>query len=130
MTKTALLLALPFLTACATVPASSSDGLSDSSWRFTAIDGAAPVSDKAELEFLPERISATVGCNGMGGAWQAKDGKLITGPFMSTMMFCDGLMEQESAVSQTFEAQPSFSLTGERLVLTGGGHRLELKRAD
>jgi heat shock protein HslJ len=129
MTKSALLLALPLLTACASVPAGS-DSLAGSTWRFTAIDGAAPVSDRAELEFLADRISASVGCNGMGGEWQAKNGKLITGPFMSTQMYCDGLMEQERAVARTIEAQPSYTLNGDRLVLTGGGHRLELRRAD
>jgi heat shock protein HslJ len=129
MTKTALLFALPLLTACATVPAAAPE-LTGTSWRFTAIDGAAPISDRAELEFLADRISASVGCNGMGGEWHAKDGKLITGPFVSTLMYCDGLMEQERAVSQTISAQPSYTLQGDRLVLTGGGHRLELRRAD
>lgn len=129
MTKTALILALPLLAACASVPASGGS-LAGSTWRFTAIDGAAPVSDKAELEFRVGRISASAGCNGMGGTWRAKDGKLITGPFMSTQMYCDGLMEQERAIARTIEAQPSYTLDGNGLVLTGGGHRLELKRAD
>lgn len=129
MIKLTLILALPLLTACASVPASGGS-LAGSTWRFTVIDGAAPVSDKAELEFLEDRISASAGCNGMGGTWRAKDGKLITGPFMSTQMYCDGLMEQERAIARTIEAQPSFSLNGDRLVLTGGGHRLELRRAD
>lgn len=125
----AALLALPLLLGCATPPEPGA-GLAGSKWTFTAIDGAAPKSDRARLEFLPDRISASAGCNGLGGEYTIKDGRLMTGPFMSTMMYCDGLMEQERALSQLLEAKPSHTLTGNRLVLQGGGHKAELVRAD
>jgi heat shock protein HslJ len=127
MTNKALLIALPFLAACAHPVATSAD-LTGSQWRFVSIDGAAPASDKARLEFLRDRISASAGCNGLGGAWEAKGGRLVTGPFISTMMYCDGLIEQERALGALFEAKPSYALQGDRLTLEGGGHRAELHR--
>lgn len=122
-------LALIALGGCATVPAAA-DNLTGTRWAIVSINGAAPKSPRAGIEFNPDRISATVGCNGMGGSWAAKDGQLLTGPFVSTMMFCDGLMEQERAVGQLFEARPSYSITDGRMTLQGGGHRLELRRTN
>jgi heat shock protein HslJ len=121
------LLALTLLAACATSPVAE-EQLGPSEWRIITIDAATPVSPRASVEFLPDRISATAGCNGLGGSWSTMDGHLITGPFMSTMMFCDGLMEQERALAGLFESKPAFVLNGDRLVLEGGGHKVELRR--
>lgn len=126
ITKTPLL-ALFALAACATSPGTEQQ-LGPSKWTIVSIDAAAPVSSRASVEFRPDRISATAGCNGLGGTWEAKDGHLITGPFMSTMMFCEGVMEQERALAGLFESKPAFALSGDRLVLEGGGHKVELRR--
>ena len=131
ITKAPLLASLLFgtlLAACATTPMAA-EQLGPSKWQIVNIDGAAPVSPRASVEFLPDRISASAGCNGLGGSWEAKDGRLITGPFMSTMMFCDGLMEQERALAGLFESKPAYVLSGEWLVLEGGGHKVELRKA-
>ena len=127
MIAKAPLLALALLGACATAPVPKQQ-LGPSKWRIVSIDAVAPVSPRASVEFLPDRISATAGCNGLGGEWSTMDGHLITGPFMSTQMYCDGLMEQERALSALFESKPAFVLRGERLVLEGGGHKVELRR--
>lgn len=128
--KTALAaLAISLLSGCATVTPAGAD-LTGTRWSIVSIDGAAPKSPKAAVEFMPDRISATAGCNGLGGDWEARDGRLITGPFVSTMMFCDGLMEQERALGALFEAKPSYAVTAARLTLTGGGHTVELRRAN
>jgi heat shock protein HslJ len=126
MNKLALLLALPAILACAPPPGARLVG---SKWTIARIDGAPAVSDRARMEFLPGRISATVGCNGLGGEWKVRGDRLETGPFMSTQMYCEGLMEQEAALSRLFEAKPAFTLSGNRLTLTGGGHTAELVRA-
>lgn len=108
--------------------------LTDSNWRIVKIDGKAPASPRAALRFLPGRISATAGCNGLGGDWQIKDGKLVGGPFMSTMMYCqsvkgdDSLMDQERALSALLSATPTIDLKGRRLVLRSLGHSAELVR--
>jgi heat shock protein HslJ len=126
MKKLTLVLALPAILACAPAPGGQ---LLGSKWTISTIDGAPAVSARARMEFLPGRISATVGCNGMGGAWKARGNRLETGPFVSTQMYCDGLMDQEMALSALFEAKPTFTLQGNRLTLNGGGHRVELARA-
>jgi len=123
------LFALPLLAACATT-AGASAKLSGSSWAFTAIDGAAPKSDRARLEFGPDRISATVGCNGLGGDYAIENGRVQAGPFMSTMMFCEGLMEQERAVAKLLESKPTITFSAGKLVLEGGGHRAEFTRSE
>jgi len=129
MKATIAALALTLMSGCATVPPAEAD-LDGTRWTIVSIDGAAPKSPKAAVEFAPDRISATAGCNGLGGSWEAKDGKLITGPFVSTMMFCEGLMEDERALSQLFNAKPSYTASDARLTLTGGGHTVELRRAN
>jgi heat shock protein HslJ len=121
------LLALPLLIGCAT-PQPANNGLTTGKWALTAIDGAPPKSPRAGMEFLARRISATAGCNGLGGEYTVKGDRLVTGPFVSTMMYCDGLMEQERALAALFEAQPSYRIEADRLTLDGGGHRAELVR--
>jgi len=120
-------IALALLSACATA-SPPAPGLADTAWRFVRIDGAAPVSERARLEFRADRVSATVGCNGLGGDWRIEGNLIITGPFMSTRMFCEGLMEQERALSDLLSASPNWRLTGSRLELEGAGHRAVLVR--
>jgi heat shock protein HslJ len=129
MKATFAALALTLVSGCTTVTAPPVD-LTGSSWSIVSIDGTAAASPKAAVTFNPDRLSATAGCNGLGGSWEAKDGQLITGPFVSTMMFCDGLMEQERALSQTFGAKPLYVVSGDKLTLTGGGHTVELRRSN
>jgi heat shock protein HslJ len=129
MIKRIALLALPLLAGCATM-GNAAPSLAGSKWTFVSIDGQKPVSGKAWLNIDTDRIGATVGCNGMGGSVKIEPGRLITGPFMSTQMYCEGLMEQESAVSQLLSGSPRYSVKNDRLVLTGAGHRAELKRTN
>ena len=120
--------AFVLLSACATTAQPPLPELANSHWRFERIDGAAPVSPRAHLEFKPDRISATVGCNGLGGDWRIDGSRIVTGPFMSTRMFCEGLMEQERAVSDLLSASPGWKLAENRLELDGAGHRAVLVR--
>lgn len=106
------------------------------SWKIIQIDGKAPASPKAAMQFQAERISATAGCNGLGGTWRIRQGKLVGGPFVSTMMYCqsingdDNLMAQERALSALLSATPSIDLTRGKLTLRSLGHSAELVRAD
>jgi heat shock protein HslJ len=125
-----LLAALPCLAACATTGQTDAVGLTETEWTFVAIDGQAPVSDRARIAFDRDRISATVGCNGMGGTWRIEGGQLVGGPYASTMMYCDGLMEQERAVGELLSEKPKVTVTGNRLTLTSAAHKAELVRAE
>ena len=121
------LLILPALAACATV-SQAAPTLTGSHWRFVTIDGAAPVSDRTELSFEAERLGANVGCNGMGGSWRMEGGHLVTDGIISTMMYCDGKMAQEHAVSQLLETRPEVSLADDRLTLRSASHSAQLVR--
>jgi heat shock protein HslJ len=127
MTRSLALIALPLLAACTTV-GNAAPPLVPSEWRFVSIDGQAPVSGQARLKIETGRIGANVGCNGMGGDLRIEGAKLVTGPIISTRMFCEGLMEQERAVSELLGASPRFTYSGDRLVLKSDKHRAELKR--
>ncbi len=129
MIKHFTLFALPLLAACTTV-GTASPSLAGSKWAFVSIDGQAPVSDKAGLTLGADRIGANVGCNGMGGDLKIEPGKLVTGPIMSTRMYCEPVMKQENAVAGLLGASPNYTVTGARLVLIGGGHRAELRRVN
>lgn len=124
------------LAAALSVAASATAGvprpavLTNTNWKIARIDGKAPASPRAALRFLPGRISATAGCNGLGGDWRIEDGKLVGGPFVSTMMYCEGLMDQERALSDLLAGTPTLDLKGNRLVLRSLGHSAELVRVN
>lgn len=122
------LIPLTVLAACAATPERHGH-LANSSWHFVSIDGAAPVSDKAKLDFERDRIGANVGCNGMGGPWRVEAERLIAGPLIQTQMYCQGpVWEQEKAVGALLAAAPEFDVTSERLILRSSGHSAELRR--
>jgi heat shock protein HslJ len=128
MRRTAAL-ALLALAACAPAPKSALNRLVGSEWRFVTIDGAAPVSANAKLQFREDSLGANVGCNGMGGNWRIEGGRLIAGPLVQTEMYCEGpVWGQEQAVSALLVAAPEVTFTQESLVLRSSGHRAELAR--
>lgn len=129
MTKPLALIALPMLAACATI-ANAPAPLAGSKWTFVTIDGQKPVSGKAGLSIDADRIGANIGCNGMGGELRIEARRLITGPMMSTQMYCDGLMEQERAVADLLGGSPRYSLKSNRLFLQSDQHLAELKRVN
>lgn len=103
--------------------------LADSQWRFVAIDGEKPASDKAQLHFKGDELGANVGCNGMGGPWRIEDGRLVAGPLAQTEMYCEGpVWPQERATSALLVAAPELLIDGDRLVLRSRGHFAELER--
>jgi heat shock protein HslJ len=133
MIRQALLAALPLLAACATPgavdapPAAGSDRPL-TTWAFVTIDGQAPRSGKAELRIYEKRISATVGCNGLGGDLKMVPGQLKVGPIISTQMYCEGLMEQERAVAELLGASPAFFIENGRMGIRSDKHVAELVR--
>jgi heat shock protein HslJ len=119
---------LALLAGCTTTSAdTAAPSLAGSEWQFTAIDGAPPVGE-ATLAFQAERLSANAGCNRMNGAWRSEDGKLVAGPLAATKMFCEGKMEQESAVGDLLGGSPELTVSGDRMTLKTTAHSAELKR--
>lgn len=118
------------LSACAAANPSQA-GLANSTWRFVSIDGAAPVSGKAQLTFEDDRLGANVGCNGMGGPWRLEGKRLIAGPLAQTQMYCEGpVWNQEKAIGALLAGAPEYHVETDRMVLKSSGHSAELQRAD
>lgn len=115
------------LGACVTPAGDAS--LTGSAWRFTSIDGAAPVSTQTSLEF-GERLSANAGCNALSGPWRLEGGRIVAGPLIATRKFCDGVMNQESAVSALLSGSPTAVVSGNQLTLTGSSHSAVLTRVN
>jgi heat shock protein HslJ len=128
MKMSCALIGLILLAGCATGHSRSTDAsaaLAGTRWTITSIDGQPPVApDRARLVFEGARVSANVGCNGMGAEYRVEGGRLVVGPVVSTMMYCEGLMDQERAVSTLMAAAPEISRQGNALGLVSGGHSL------
>ena len=99
-------------------------------WAMVSIDGDPPAAPgAARLRFEENRVAASVGCNGLGGAWRLEHDRLIAGPFATTDRTCEGpLSNQEEAVKALLAAAPLVKLEGTRLRLDSGGHSLDLAR--
>ena len=122
-----ILMILPLLASCSTA-GDAAIQLAGSKWAFVSIDGRAAVSSRAMLTIEATRISATVGCNGLGGDLKIAGDRLVTGPIIGTQMYCDGVMVQEHAVSELLSKTPRYRVKGDKLTLTAAGHSAELTR--
>jgi proline iminopeptidase len=92
----------------------SSPRLSGSAWELTAYNGQQPIRGRQPtLQFEPDQVSGTTGCNHYGGSYQVDDGSIKFEDLYSTEMACvdvPGLMDQERiyleilGTAQSFEA--------------------------
>ena len=119
--------AVLLLAACTTAGAAPF-ALAGTTWSIVLIDGQKPVSSRAALTINAKSLSADAGCNGMGGDLTIEPERLVTGPIISTMMYCDGVMEQEKAMSALLGASPRYKVEGDTLTLTAPGHSAKLAR--
>lgn len=72
--------------------------LEGTSWRLVEIAGQPVMPDSGPtLGFEQGQAGGNGSCNGFGGEYQAAGGKLTFGPLMSTLMYCEDVMEQETA---------------------------------
>jgi heat shock protein HslJ len=95
-------------------------------WNISAIDEKPAIfPSRTELAFFPDgRVSASVGCNRLMGAYRRHGGFLSFGRIASTRMACsDGLGEQETLFRQALERVDGYILgsDGTRLTLTALG---------
>ena len=120
-------LASTLLAACTTAGAAPGP-IAETSWSFVLIDGQKPVSSRAALTINAKSLSADAGCNGMGGDLVIAPDRLKIALIPSTVMFCDGVMEQETALSALLRASPRYTVEGDTLTLTAPGHSAKLAR--
>lgn len=127
--RTAIVLAVLVIASGCVARSSSPDGMVGE-WRMVAIDGAEPAQPaKARLTLEDDQLSATVGCNGMGGPWRTEENRLIAGPLAGTRMYCAGpVWEEEQALSALLVAAPTIAYEDGEMVLRSSGHSARLAR--
>jgi heat shock protein HslJ len=75
-----------------------------------------------EIAFTADTISVMTPCNGMSGPVTYSESTLTVGPLAATKMACEPvLMDQDQVIADALAANPTWSLSGETLTLTGGG---------
>ena len=117
------------LTGCVAASNASSLALAGSKWRLLAIDGDAAERAENHLKFDRRTLSASVGCNRMGGNYRVEGERLIAGPLTQTEMYCEGpVWGQEQALSALLVGAPEMRLGESRLTLASRGHRAEFTR--
>jgi heat shock protein HslJ len=92
-------------------------------WRLVALDGAAFAARATLTQPGPGRIAGQAPCNRYTGTLRAAPPGFDAGPFAVTRMFCDGLMEAETAFLTALEAMTGAEVAGDRLTLTGAAGR-------
>lgn len=85
----------------------------------TNLTPAAPDVDTS-IEFASDgTLSGNVGCNGFGGDYKVDGEKIIFGQIISTLMFCEGPVgEQEAVTLAAFAESASFTIDGDTMTIT------------
>lgn len=96
-------------------------------WKSTEIDGVTITPKKADaftITFNKDNtISGSTDCNGFGGEVMLGDnGALSFGPFMGTLMFCEGSQEVEFTQTIANANRYIFNNNGELILLIGNSN--------
>jgi len=121
------LLLLFVLSACGGRTSASVEG----QWELVSYNQTAAFPEvETSIEFKDGQMNGNVGCNGFGGEYTVKGDAIEFGPVMSTMMFCESVADQESAVLATFQEKTSFLIDGNVLTITSadGSSSIVLER--
>jgi len=115
-----LLMFALFLAACG---ASGGAELEGTSWKLVEIAGHPAVAgSNPTLSFEKGQAGGNGSCNSFGGAYEAGNGKLSFGPLMSTLMYCENTMEQETAYLAALQEAAGYEIRdGILLILDANG---------
>ncbi len=78
----------------------------------TPIEGTRPT-----LAFTEDGLNGTTGCNSFFGGYTLEGTTMTVGELGSTMMFCEGVMEQEAAITQMLQEAETITLDGNTLTI-------------
>jgi heat shock protein HslJ len=82
---------------------------------------------RLRLTFQDGNLGANAGCNHLTGRVSIDGEHLVVGPFASTMMACDALLEEQDAWLAAFlSAGPTWRLEGDDLILSTGETEIRL----
>ncbi len=115
-----LLVVLLALSACAGQPASL-----EGEWKLVSYgDAKNPTLALPDVDTLfafgaDGQLSGSVGCNAFGAGYKVNGAEITFESALSTMKFCEGVMDQEGAVLKILsEKTLNFELNGKQLTLT------------
>ncbi len=97
-------------------------GLAGRTFLLESADGFSAVSGTTvRLSFSEDELSLSAGCNSMSGAYRVQGTKLVLSGLGSTEIGCEpALHAQDERLADFLEANPSFTLSGDRLELSAG----------
>lgn len=106
--------------------------LANTEWRIVSIGGQPVAGDNYRLDFSADRLSGQAGCNRFSGPYAERGDRLTAGPIMSTRMACpQPRMGHERRALQLLGGPVRISFPdGNRMVLSGNGGVVELRRID
>lgn len=115
-----MILAL-FLAACGAFGGGAD--LEGTSWNLVEIAGQPVVAgSNPTLSFEQGQAGGNGSCNSFGGSYEAGNGKLTFGPLMSTLMYCENSMEQETAYLAALQEAAGYEIKdGTLLILNANG---------
>jgi len=118
-------------TALAMETNSTSFTLPDSAWQVDTFAGQSPLTEHAiTFEFDTEgNIAGDASCNRFGGSCQIEGDKIKVGRLRSTRRACEpDVMEQEYKFLALLGAAATWSLDGDKLVLTSPDGEIRAER--
>lgn len=127
-----LLLTLLILTGIILSACSGSSASFEGEWTLVSYNGTPALPNvETSINFGADgQFSGNVGCNGFGSEYKVSGDEVTFGAIVSTMMYCEAVAEQESAVIAALSQNPvKFQLDGRSLTLTSAdGASISLTR--
>ena len=119
----------PDTTTTTTSPVPTATELDGRHFEVTAATGfTIAVGSVISISFTKTAVSANAGCNGGGGEYAIKDGKLIVDALVQTEMYCEqpGVMDQEQVVFGLLGESPEIYFVNDLLTIKGKSVTLTL----
>jgi len=102
-------------------------GLEGTSWSLVEVNGAPIVAGTVPtLVFEADRAGGNGSCNTFGGDYKVENGKLTFGPIVSTLMYCEGYMDQESAYLSALHEAAEYQIQGGNLHIMNADGQVSL----
>lgn len=101
--------------------------LEGTSWSLIEVNGQ-PIIDGTDptLIFEADRVGGNGSCNTFGGDYKVENGTLTFGPIASTLMYCEGFMDQESAYLTALQEAAEYQIEGGNLQILNGDGQVTL----
>lgn len=111
----------------AVAPSASPTTVDGHTYLSTAVDGVSLVpGTRVRLTFAGDSLTATAGCNTMGGPYAIDGHRLATGQLSMTEMGCDPRRQQQDAWLARLLGDATVEFRGDTLTISDGRVRLTL----